>query len=113
MACSAPILAGAGAFRTDEVNFLQAVANVLGSAIERHRAEAQLWRVNQAQRVLSKCNEALIRATEESALLQQICDLIVEEAGYRFCWVGRAENDAASRSGPSHRRASKRAIWPL
>jgi sigma-B regulation protein RsbU (phosphoserine phosphatase) len=82
-------------FTTDEVNFLQAVANVLGSVIERHRAEAQLWRVNQAQRVLSKCNEALIRATEESALLQQICDLIVEEAGYRLCWVGRAENDAA------------------
>ena len=82
-------------FTADEVNFLQAVANVLGSVIDRHRAEAQLWRVNQAQRVLSKCNEALIRATEESTLLQQICDLIVEEAGYRLCWVGRAENDAA------------------
>ncbi|MBZ5600751.1 MAG: PAS domain S-box protein [Acidobacteriia bacterium] len=80
-------------FRPDEINFLQAVANVLGSAIEQQRAEAQLWRVSLAQRVLSKCNEALIRATEEAGLLQQICDLIVEEAGYRFCWVGRAEND--------------------
>jgi sigma-B regulation protein RsbU (phosphoserine phosphatase) len=82
-------------FTADEVNFLQAVANVLGSAIDRYRAEARLWRVNQAQRVLSKCNEALIRATEEATLLQQICDLIVEEAGYRLCWVGRAEKDAA------------------
>ncbi len=82
-------------FTTDEVNFLQAAANVLGSVIDRHRAEAHLWRVNQAQRVLSKCNEALIRATEESTLLQQVCDLIVEEAGYRLSWVGRAENDAA------------------
>ena len=79
-------------FTTDEVNFLQAAANVLGSVIDRHRAEAHLWRVNQAQRVLSKCNEALIRATEESTLLQQVCDLIVEEAGYRLSWVGRAEN---------------------
>ena len=51
--------------------------------------------MNQAQRVLSKCNEALIRATEEATLLQQICDLIVEEAGYRLCWVGCAENDPA------------------
>jgi len=82
-------------FTTDEVNFLEAAANILGSVIERHRTEAQLWRVSQAQRVLSKCNEALIRATEESTLLQQICDLIVEEAGYRLCWVGRAENDPA------------------
>ncbi len=87
-------------FKDDEVNFLQAVANVIGSAIERQRAEAQLWRVNQAQRVLSKCNETLIRATEESALLQRICDLIVEEAGYRFCWVGRAENDEAKSVRP-------------
>jgi len=70
------------------------VANVLGSVIERHLSEARLWRVNQAQRVLSNCNQALIRATEESTLLQRICDLIVEEAGYRLCWVGRAENDA-------------------
>jgi PAS domain S-box-containing protein len=82
-------------FTSDEVNFLQAVANVLGSVIERHRDEARLLRVHQAQRVLSKCNEALIRATEEATLLQQICDLIVQEAGYRLCWVGRAENDEA------------------
>jgi PAS domain S-box-containing protein len=82
-------------FTSDEVNFLQATANVLGSVIDRHRAEAKLWRVNQAQRVLSKCNEALVRASEESTLLQQICDLIVEEAGYRLSWVGRAEDDAA------------------
>jgi len=82
-------------FTADDVNFLQSAANVLGSVIERHRTEAQLWRVNQAQRVLSKCNETLIRATDESALLQQICDLIVEEAGYRLCWVGRAEDEAA------------------
>lgn len=88
------------AFSADEVNFLQAVANVIGSTIERQRNEAQLWRVNQAQRVLSKCNESLIRATEEPALLQRICDLIVAEAGYRFCWVGRAENDDAKSVRP-------------
>lgn len=80
-------------FSTNEVNFLQSVANVLGSAIERQHAEAELWRINQAQRALSKCNQALVRATEESVLLQQICDIVVEEAGYRFCWVGRAEDD--------------------
>jgi phosphoserine phosphatase RsbU/P len=87
-------------FRSDEINFLQAVANVVGSVIERQRSEARLWRVNQAQRVLSKCNQVLIRATEESGLLQRICDLIVEEAGYRFCWVGSAENDESKSVRP-------------
>jgi serine phosphatase RsbU (regulator of sigma subunit)/anti-sigma regulatory factor (Ser/Thr protein kinase)/putative methionine-R-sulfoxide reductase with GAF domain len=87
-------------FTSDEVNFLQAVANVLGSAIERQRAEAQLRRTNQTQRALSKCNEALIRSTDESTLLQQICDIAVEEAAYRFCWIGWAEHDEAKSVRP-------------
>jgi PAS domain S-box-containing protein len=82
-------------FTGDEVNFLQAVANVLGMAIERRRGEERLRRVNRAHRALSSSNEALVRATDESALLRQICRIIVEEAGYRLCWVGYAEPDAA------------------
>jgi PAS domain S-box-containing protein len=82
-------------FTSDEVNFLQTVANILGSTIERHRAEAQLLRINRTNRALSRCNEAMVRAREESTFLQQICDLIVEEGGYRLCWVGRAESDEA------------------
>ena len=87
-------------FTSDEVNFLQSVANVLGSAIERNRAEAQLLRINRANRALSLCNEALIRATDEATLLQQICQIVVEEAGYRLCWVGIAENDEAKSVRP-------------
>jgi sigma-B regulation protein RsbU (phosphoserine phosphatase) len=83
------------AFTPDEVNFLQAVANVLGMAIERRRAEERLRRANRAHRALSTSNQALVRATEESALVRQICHIIVEEAGYQLCWVGYAEQDAA------------------
>ncbi len=82
-------------FTRDEVNFLQAVANVLGSAIERQRSEARLRRINRAHRALSSCNQAVIRAADESSLFEQICKIVVEEAGYRLCWVGRAENDEA------------------
>jgi PAS domain S-box-containing protein len=62
---------------------------------ERKRAQEELVRLNRALRALSLCNAALIRATEESTWLAQICRIIVEEAGYRFCWVGRAERDEA------------------
>jgi sigma-B regulation protein RsbU (phosphoserine phosphatase) len=88
-------------FTPDEVNFLQAVANVLGMAIERRRAEERLRRVNRAHRALSTCNQALVRAADESALLQRICQIIVEEAGYRLCWVGYAEHDAARTVRPA------------
>jgi PAS domain S-box-containing protein len=83
----------------------QAEFDSLGNAIdgvgtvqditEGKHTEAELLRANRAHRVLSRCNEALIRAVDETALLQQACRIIVEEAGYRMCWVGIAENDAA------------------
>ena len=100
MACSLSIRASTGPLRRDEINFLQAVANVLGSAIERYQDETQLRRLNRTNRALSRCNVALIRATDESTLLQQICDLVIEEAGYRLCWVGFAEHDEAKSIRP-------------
>ncbi|HEY7168879.1 MAG TPA: SpoIIE family protein phosphatase [Candidatus Binatia bacterium] len=67
---------------------------------ERKRAEAQLIRINRANRALSRCNQAVIRAMDEPTLLQQICQIIVEDAGYRLCWVGQAENDQAKSVRP-------------
>jgi PAS domain S-box-containing protein len=87
-------------FTNDEVTFIQSVANVLGIIVERRRAEEEVLRINRAHRALSSCNEALIRASDESALLGEICRIITEQAGYRFCWVGRAEQDEAKSVQP-------------
>ena len=62
---------------------------------QRKHDQQQLLRSYRANRALSKCNQALVRATEEQVLLQQICDIVVQEADYRMCWVGRAEPDEA------------------
>jgi PAS domain S-box-containing protein len=60
---------------------------------ERKQAEERLRRSNRALVALSSCNETLIRATDETDLLQRICQIVVEKAGYRLCWVGYAEQD--------------------
>jgi PAS domain S-box-containing protein len=60
---------------------------------ERKRAELALQRSNHALRTLGSCNEALVRATDESELLQSICRIIVETGGYRMAWVGFPEQD--------------------
>jgi PAS domain S-box-containing protein len=57
------------------------------------KAEAELYRVNRALRTLSACNQALVRAVTETALLKEICRVIVAECGYRLAWVGYAEDD--------------------
>ena len=61
---------------------------------ERRRTEGELARLYQARQLVSTCNEALVRATSESALLQDICRIAVDLGGYRMGWVGLAHEDA-------------------
>lgn len=58
------------------------------------RATQELGKVNRAYRVLSECNQSLVRARDEQQLLDRICTLLVEHGGYRCAWVGYAEDDA-------------------
>jgi PAS domain S-box-containing protein len=60
---------------------------------ERKRAEESLERVNRALAVLSECNQRLVRASDESQLLQEICHVTVKEGDYRMAWVGFADQD--------------------
>jgi PAS domain S-box-containing protein len=62
---------------------------------ERKWAENELRNVNRALRLTSQCNQEMVRATDESALLQAICRIAVEHGGYRLAWVGFAEQDEA------------------
>jgi len=61
--------------------------------VERKRKEVALRKVNRAYKVLSTCNQLLIRAKEETELLQEVCGVIVTEGGYKLAWVGFAEQD--------------------
>jgi PAS domain S-box-containing protein/putative nucleotidyltransferase with HDIG domain len=63
-------------------------------------AELAVTRLNRALRTLSACNEMLIHATSESAILESICRLIVDSGGYRMAWVGYAEHDAGQTVRP-------------
>lgn len=60
---------------------------------ERLLAERQLAQANRDLKLLSSCNESLIRATSERDLLQEICHLAVTEGAYRMAWVGYAMDD--------------------
>ncbi|MGQ0730012.1 EAL domain-containing protein [Acidovorax sp.] len=60
---------------------------------ERLRTERELARMGRAQRLLSACNETLVRATSEATLLQAICQIAVDIGGYRMGWVGFALDD--------------------
>ena len=67
---------------------------------ERKRAENELQKVNRALRLISLCNQELVHATDEAALLQAVCRLAVEQGGHRMAWVGFAEQDEAKSVRP-------------
>lgn len=43
--------------------------------------------------MITRCNEAILRARTEEQLYADICHVIVDVGGYRMCWVGLAEQD--------------------
>lgn len=61
---------------------------------ERKKSEAALLRYNRALEMVNQCNDTLIDATNREALLEQVCNIIVNTGGYRFAWVGYAQSDA-------------------
>jgi len=61
---------------------------------QRKRAEKRLRKLNRALRTLSDGSEALVRASGEKTLLEEMCRIIVETGGYHMAWVGYRRDDA-------------------
>ncbi len=56
---------------------------------------SDLAQANRMLKMLSECNQSVVRADDEQALLQTICQIIVDLGGYVMAWIGYAEQDAA------------------
>ncbi|MBI5623324.1 MAG: transporter substrate-binding domain-containing protein [Elusimicrobia bacterium] len=54
---------------------------------------AALKRSSRALEALGRCNEAVVRAIDEPALLESVCGTIVSVAGHRLAWVGYPVDD--------------------
>ena len=81
-----------------ELSQLSQAFDHMAETLELHDAEIKqadmaLSKSNRALKMISICNQVLIRAEEEFALLREICQIIVDIGGYRSAWVGFAEHD--------------------
>ena len=63
-------------------------------------AEDALRRLNRELGAISSCVRTLLRAESEPKLLEDICRIVCEEAGYRMAWVGYREDDEAKTIRP-------------
>lgn len=84
----------------DLTNLMNDIGNQIGQFIARKWAEEELRSAHRALKTLSECNQALIRATDESAFLHDICRIIVKVGGYRLAWAGLSRQDEGRASAP-------------
>jgi PAS domain S-box-containing protein len=82
------------------IKALAAVSNEIAVGIERKQAEVRLKLLNRELRAISNCNQTLLRALDEQELLNNICRIVCEEAGYRMAWVGYADDYAGKTIRP-------------
>ena len=68
---------------------------MLTDITERKQAEHALRRLNRELRAISECNQVLVRAEDEQTLLDDICRIVCDMAGYCLAWVGFVEHDEA------------------
>ena len=89
---SAPLHDGAGV--------MTGIMGIIEDITEPKRMAETLRQVSRALKAITECHQALIRATDETELLHEVCRIIVEVGGYRMAWVGYAEADVTKSVRP-------------
>ncbi|HWQ25427.1 MAG TPA: PAS domain S-box protein [Chlorobaculum sp.] len=86
------------AYRRESVERAEdgSVSRIVGSVFDitdRKEMEGRLSQMNRSLLTISNCSQALLHATNEIELLNDICRIVVEIGGYRMAWVGFAQDD--------------------
>ncbi|MBZ2165263.1 PAS domain S-box protein [Methanobacterium spitsbergense] len=82
---------GRGIF--SEKNELLFLEGLILDITQHKKTEKKLKRYNRALRVISECNQVLVRSNNETELLKQICNVLVDMGQYIFAWIGFAEDN--------------------
>ncbi len=78
--------------RDEEDRVLHIISHIIDISEQKLSAE-RLERDHRALRVLNEGNYGLTHIEDEDILLQYICEVIIDTGGYRFAWVGYAQDD--------------------
>ena len=78
----------------------KAYNDLQSEVVVRKEAEELLSKINLELTMLSHCIHAVVRATDEQKLIQEICRIIVDVGGYEMAWVGFAEQTAEKNVKP-------------
>jgi PAS domain S-box-containing protein len=88
--------------RGDAVSDTGTILDAVRQAQETRRgAEGdELRRLNRTLHALRNSSHAMLHATEERELLEEVCRIVLEDCGHAMVWIGFAEHDAAKTVRP-------------
>ena len=74
------------------------------SMAKRKIPDGKLRKANRALKALMECNHAVLKATREEDLLDDLCWIIVEVGGYAMAWIGFAQQKEKEKILPVPRK---------
>ncbi|MGH8662977.1 MAG: PAS domain S-box protein [Burkholderiales bacterium] len=77
----------------DAANDAPYLIQVIEDITERKRTQDQLERLRRTREVLANCNRVLVHATDEAAMLREVCRIAVDCGGFKTAWIGFATGD--------------------
>lgn len=88
-------------YTEEDLNLAKRLARIFALALKQSHSETVLRQLNRTLRTLSQCNGALIHANTEIELLNDMCQMVQEQGGYRLVWIGLAEHDEQKNIRPA------------
>ncbi|MFM1919437.1 MAG: hypothetical protein RLZZ303_1071 [Candidatus Hydrogenedentota bacterium] len=96
-----PMLARASAFRNSQ----GAVVGIVGTAVsiaQLKEKERRIEELSRAYRMISACNQALVRAETSAQLMQSVCDEALAHGEYHYASIALMGNDGELRVQTRH-----------
>jgi len=91
---------GIGKFEFEEQYTAIKLIGTIQDITERKLREEKLNKLNKTLTALSKSSQAMIYSEDETKLMNQVCQIIVEDCGFAMVWIGLAENDTSKSVRP-------------
>ena len=67
------------------------IAGVIQDVTERKQVDVHVRKLNRELVAIKECDRALVKARSEQELLDSVCRIVCDVAGYRMAWIGMKE----------------------
>ena len=91
---------GLGKIGYNEDQRVISLVGTIQDITDRKKYELELERMNRTLSALNKSSHVMALSVEENEYLKQVCNIVVNDCGFKMVWIGFAEKDEAKTVRP-------------